>query len=98
MPDTRQREDDMPKIPPKEFWDKMYAKIKKANPDYTDEQIRATIGDIWYHKIGAKAKEKYEALRRKRERKQKLKKAIHFILPEDTDAENYELREVTIPK
>ncbi len=38
------------KRPPKEWWDACYAEIKKKNPDYTDEQIRKTCGDIYYHK------------------------------------------------
>jgi hypothetical protein len=37
--------------PPKEWWDKKYAEIKKGNPDYTDEQIRSTVGAIWYKEM-----------------------------------------------
>jgi len=37
--------------PPKEFWDYMYAEVKKNNPDYDDEMIRKTIGAAWYQKI-----------------------------------------------
>jgi len=39
------------KKPPKKWWDEMYKKIKSGNPDYSDEQIRETIGSIWYHKM-----------------------------------------------
>jgi len=36
--------------PPKDWWDRMYAKIKAGNPDYTDEQISGTVGKIWAEK------------------------------------------------
>lgn len=39
------------KRPPKFWWDKMYRAIAKAMPDYSDRQIRATIGSIWYHRL-----------------------------------------------
>jgi len=54
--------------PPKKWWDKMKKKIKENNPGYSDEQVRATIGDLWYNKL-TKAK---RAEIRKREGK-KLK-------------------------
>ena len=37
--------------PPKKWWDKMYKKVKKNNPNYSDEQIRKTIGKIWYQRL-----------------------------------------------
>jgi len=37
--------------PPKEWYLKMHKQIKEKNPTYSEEQIRDTIGDIWYHKI-----------------------------------------------
>jgi hypothetical protein len=37
--------------PPREWFEKKRAEIKKGNPDYTDEQIDATIGKIWYHEM-----------------------------------------------
>lgn len=54
--------------PPKKWWDKMYKQIKKSNPNYSDEQIRSTIGKIWYRNL----KRKKKAEIRKREGK-KLK-------------------------
>jgi hypothetical protein len=44
------------KKPPKAWFDKMKKKIKKGNPSYTDEMIRKTIGDIWYHNLKKKKK------------------------------------------
>ncbi len=37
--------------PPKRWFEKMYKEIKEGNPDYSDEQIKNTIGDIWYHNL-----------------------------------------------
>lgn len=53
---------DPSKRPPKQFFDKMYSKIKKNNPSYSDEQIRKTIGSLWYHKM---SKGKKVALRKR---------------------------------
>ncbi len=38
------------KRPPREWWDSCYATIQKKNPGYSDEQIRKTCGDLWFHK------------------------------------------------
>lgn len=44
--------------PPKKWWDKMHKDIKEGNPEYSEEQISKTIGDIWYNKLSeAKRKE-----------------------------------------
>lgn len=44
--------------PPKEWWDKMFKEISEGNPDYFEEQVRQTIGDIWYNDLDdAKRKE-----------------------------------------
>ncbi len=37
--------------PPKDWWDSMYKKVKEGNPSYSEEQVRKTIGDIWYNKL-----------------------------------------------
>lgn len=37
--------------PPKKWFKKMEREIGKNMPDYSDEQIAQTIGDIWYHRI-----------------------------------------------
>jgi len=42
---------------PKEFWDKMEKEVKKSNPDYSQEQVDKTIGDIWYNLSIEKRKE-----------------------------------------
>jgi len=39
------------KQPPKKWWNKMKKEIKKENPDYSDDQVDATIGDIWYNNL-----------------------------------------------
>lgn len=40
-----------PGRPPKDWWNKMEGEVKKDNPDYSDEQVKKTIGDIWYNKL-----------------------------------------------
>jgi len=42
--------------PPKKWWDKMYKEVKEKNPEYSDEQISATIGKIWYGNLSRKKK------------------------------------------
>lgn len=42
--------------PPKEWFDKMEKEIKKSNPDYSDEQVKKTIGSIWYKQLDTKKK------------------------------------------
>jgi len=37
--------------PPKEWWDKTYAGVKKGNPKLSDEAIRKIVGDMWYNKM-----------------------------------------------
>jgi len=51
-----------PERPPKKWWDKMYLRVKRNNPDYTDKQIRETVGDIWHNKLSKEKKR--EILRR----------------------------------
>jgi len=38
-------------LPPKKWFTKMAKSIQGKNPGYSDERIRATVGDIWYHKV-----------------------------------------------
>ena len=40
--------------PPKAWFDKTSKDVKAGNPDYSDEQVRATVGSIWYKKMGGK--------------------------------------------
>jgi hypothetical protein len=47
----------MPQKPPSDWWDKRYAEVKQGNPDYSDEQIRKTVGDIWYNKMSPSKKQ-----------------------------------------
>jgi len=46
-----------PGRPSKEWWDKMYKEVKEGNPKYTEEQARATVGDIWYNKMSPSKKQ-----------------------------------------
>lgn len=64
--DDKIRKSDLAKVlgkekslrPPKKWFDKMEKEIKEGNPSYDAEQIKNTIGDIWYHKLSdAKRKE-----------------------------------------
>ena len=64
-----------PGRPTREFWDKHFKDVKKglkeAHPTWgkkrLDEMTRATLGSMWYKKMGSKAKNKYEKIRRARE-------------------------------
>jgi len=55
----------MPKRPPKKWFNEMKKEIKEGNPDYSEDQVNKTIGDIWYNELSeSKRKEllkKYEA-------------------------------------
>jgi beta-xylosidase len=57
--------------PPKSWFAKMTKKIKKSNPKYTEEMVRKTVGDIWYHNLSKSKKSEI----RKREGKTYGKKA-----------------------
>jgi len=48
----------MPNKPTKKWFDSMYDKIKSGNPSYSDEQIRKTVGDIFFNKLSPSEKEK----------------------------------------
>lgn len=37
--------------PPKKWFDKMVREIRKGNPDFSEEQVNAIVGDIWYNKL-----------------------------------------------
>jgi len=64
-----------PKQPPKEWWDKMYKKIKKGNPKYDDEKIRETVGNIWYNDLSdSKRKEILQREKGKKKTKKSIKK------------------------
>ena len=38
--------------PPKKWWDYCVDVVSEGNPDYTDEQVRAVCGSMWYHEWG----------------------------------------------
>ena len=37
--------------PPREWFEKKCAEVKKGNPDYSEEQVHATVGAIWYKEM-----------------------------------------------
>jgi hypothetical protein len=39
-----------PRPPKKWFW-RMYKDVAEGSPHYSDEQVRSTVGSIWYHRI-----------------------------------------------
>jgi len=43
--------------PPKKWFDDMAAQVKEGNPDYDEEQVRATVGDIWYNELSDSKRE-----------------------------------------
>jgi len=44
--------------PPKEWWDKMVKDVKKGNPDYSEDQVDKTIGNIWFNELSDSEREK----------------------------------------
>lgn len=61
--------------PPKEWWGKMTSKIKGANPDYSEKQVDATVGDIWYNEMGSKKRSAKRKAEGKKYGKAPIKKA-----------------------
>ena len=43
--------------PPGKWFDKMKKEIKKGNPDYSEERVAQTIGDIWYNNLSDEKRE-----------------------------------------
>lgn len=37
--------------PPKDWWDKMVKEVKTKNPDYSEDQVSKTVGNIWHNQI-----------------------------------------------
>lgn len=54
-PETRNLKESDPSLkPPKKWFDHMHKQVQKKNPDYNDEQVKNTIGSIWYDKLTPK--------------------------------------------
>lgn len=43
--------------PPKAWFDKMKKEVKDGNPDYSAEQVRETVGNIWYNELSDSKRE-----------------------------------------
>jgi len=60
----------MPGRPPKSWFDEKSEEVKKGNPDYSEEQVRKTVGNIWYNDLSQyrrnKLTKKYEGAMRVR--------------------------------
>lgn len=87
----------MNRLPPKEFFDKMSKRIKSGNPNYTEDQINATVADIWHNKISPAKKAKYNKIRARREAREgtAMDKSIKlFVLPENATGEKFELIDI----
>ena len=39
---------------PKKWWDKMIKEIKENSPDYSEERVVETLGEIWYNNLSDK--------------------------------------------
>ena len=39
--------------PPKRWFNMMVKKVKKGNPEYSEQQAKATVGDIWYNQLSS---------------------------------------------
>ena len=79
----------MPGRPPKGWWDKMETEVREGNPDYSEEQVRETIGSIWHNKLSdSKKRELVERYEKKGVR------AIAFMIASDP-VEQFEVRAKT---
>ncbi len=43
--------------PPKKWFDKKADEVKKGNPEYSEEQVNATVGKIWYENMSEEQRE-----------------------------------------
>lgn len=57
--------------PPKKWWDKMAKEIKEGSPDYSEERVAQTIGDIWFNNLTEKKRKEISDRDRKPEKKEK---------------------------
>ena len=48
----------MPNRPPKAWFDEKSEEVKKGNPDYSEKQVRETVGSIWYNNISQYRRDK----------------------------------------
>ncbi|MDB4330230.1 hypothetical protein N9948_00685 [bacterium] len=46
------------KRPPKEWFYKVLAEVRKNSPELSEEQARAVVGDMWYNEMNAKSKKR----------------------------------------
>jgi len=51
----------------------MKKEIKKNSPDYSEEQIEKTIGDIWFHNLKEKKRQQISDRDRKPDKKKENK-------------------------
>jgi len=68
--------------PPKKWFDKMKKEIKKNSPEYSEEQIAATIGDIWFHNLTEKKRKqisKRDRVPEKKASKERTRKQLDEV-------------------
>jgi len=84
-----------PGVPTKEFWNKLYPKIlKRYAKEYgkkkAEEIARRVVGDIWYHKMKPKTRDRFETIRKIRESRANPSEAVQFECPECGKMVRYE--------
>jgi len=47
-----------PGRPPKAWFNKMEKEVQEGNPDYSDDQVKKTVGNIWYNELSQYRKNK----------------------------------------
>jgi hypothetical protein len=57
----------MPKRPTKEFWGKVFPKVKAFYKGKDGERARRVTASIWYGKLKPETKARFEKIRMKRE-------------------------------
>ena len=52
----------------------MVKEIKKGNPDYSEERVNQTIGEIWFHRLSDKKRKQINERDRPAKEKGKMKR------------------------
>lgn len=93
--------------PPKAWWDKCVARVSEGNPDYSDEQVSATCGSMYFHEWGIGKSEDYQMEQFKKEegnfatfkrlKTQKTDKERDSFMAEPAKAETAETKKQETP-
>lgn len=71
--------------PPKKWWEKMKKEISKGSPDYSEERVAKTIGEIWFHNLKEKKRKQISKRDRVSDDKKKKKKEAAIDILQNID-------------